>query len=61
LSIFRKSVEKIQVSLQSVNNNLYLHEDQCTFMIKSRSFRLRMRNVSNKSCRENQNTHFIIQ
>jgi hypothetical protein len=29
-------------------------------MIISRSFLLRMRNVSDKSCRENQNTHFMF-
>jgi len=32
------------------------HEDQYTFMIISRSVLRRMRNVSDKSCRENQNT-----
>jgi len=32
----------------------------CTFMITSRSNLLRMRNVSDKSCRENQNTHFVF-
>jgi len=37
-----------------------LHEDQCTFFITSRSFLLKMRNVSDKSCRENQNTHFVF-
>ena len=36
-----------------------LHEDEYTFLIISRSFLLIMRNVSDKSCRENQNTHFI--
>ena len=30
------------------------------FFIMSRSFLLRMRNVSDKSCRENQNTHFVF-
>jgi hypothetical protein len=35
-------------------------EDYCTFMMMSRGILLRMRNVSNKSCRENQNTHFIF-
>jgi len=29
------------------------------FFITSRSILLRMRNVSDKSCRENQNTHFM--
>jgi len=30
-----------------------------TFVIISRSFLLRMRNVSDKSCTENQNIHFV--
>jgi len=30
------------------------------FLITSRSFLLRMRNFSDKSCRENQNTHFVL-
>jgi len=36
--------------------------DVCTFM-KVRGYRpvsLRMRNVSEKGCRENQNTHFVF-
>ena len=33
------------------------HEDQYTFFIISRSFLLRMRNASDKSCAESQNTH----
>ena len=37
-----------------------LREDHHTFFIISRSFLLRMRNVSGKSCRENQNTHFVF-
>ena len=37
-----------------------LHEDQCTFLIISRSVLLTMRNVSDKSCRENQNTDFMF-
>jgi len=37
-----------------------LQEDQCTYMIISHSVFLRMRNVSDKNCRENQNTHFIF-
>ena len=35
-----------------------LHEDKYTFFIISRSFLLRMRNVSDKSCRENHIVHF---
>jgi len=33
-----------------------LHEDHCTFFIISRSFLIRMRNISDKSCKENRNT-----
>ena len=36
LSIFRKSVEKIQVSLKLTSITGTLHEDLCTFMIISR-------------------------
>ena len=37
-----------------------LHGDQCTVLGISCFFLLRMRNVSEKSCRENQNTHFVF-
>ena len=37
-----------------------LHEDQYTFSIISHSVVLRMRNVSDKGCRENQNKHFVF-
>jgi len=36
------------------------HEDQYTFLIISRSVLLRTRNVSDKCCREDQNTHFVF-
>ena len=36
------------------------HEDQYKFLIISATFLLRIRNVSDKSCREYQNTHFIF-
>ena len=36
-----------------------LHEDICTFVTISCWILLRIRNVSDKSCRENQNTHFM--
>jgi hypothetical protein len=57
---FSKICEKIQVSLKSDNNNGTLHEDLCTFMVICRWILVRMRNVSDKSCRENQNTHFMF-
>ena len=37
-----------------------LHEDRYIFLIISRSFLLIMRNVSDKICAENQNTHFMF-
>jgi hypothetical protein len=60
MNIFRKSFEKIQVSLKSDKNNGTSHEYQYTFFfIISRSVLPRMSNVSDKSCRENQNTFYI--
>jgi hypothetical protein len=60
LSIFIKSAEKIQVSLNLTTITGTLHDDLCTFMIISRWILVRMRNVSDKSCTENQNTHFMF-
>jgi hypothetical protein len=37
-----------------------LHEDLFTFLIISRSILLRMRNVSDKICRENQNILCLV-
>jgi hypothetical protein len=37
-----------------------LHEKQHTFLILSLSILLRMKNVSDKSCREKRNTHFMF-
>jgi len=37
-----------------------LHEDLCTFMVISRRTLLRMRNISDKICREDWNTRFTI-
>jgi len=54
-----KSAEKIQVSLKSDKNNGTLLEDRYTFFIISRSVLLRMRNVSDESCRESQNTFYF--
>jgi len=56
---FRKSVEKVQVSLKHDKNNGYSNEDLCTFLIISRSIIRRMRNFSDKRSRENQNTFYV--
>jgi hypothetical protein len=37
-----------------------LHRDQYKFLILHRSFLLRIRNVSDKRCKENQSAHFIF-
>ena len=37
-----------------------VHEDVCTFLLLSRSFLLRMRNVSDKLCTETQNTRIML-
>ena len=58
--IFENMFEKRQVSLISDKNNGYFTEDQCTFLIIFRSFLLRPRYVSDKCCRENHNTHFVV-
>ena len=57
-SILPKSVEKkIQVSLKYDKNNGYFTWRPIYFI--SRSILIKMRNVSGRSCRESQNTHFI--
>ena len=59
LSIFRKSVETIKVSLNMTRITYTLYEYQCTFLVTPRSVLLGMKNISNKLCRENQYTYFI--
>ena len=58
--IFGNLLRKIQVSLNSDNNSRYFTCRPIYILIISRSVRLRMRNVSDKSFRENQNTHFVF-
>jgi hypothetical protein len=38
---------------------VFFMKNNITFLVISRLFLLRMRNVPDKSCRENQNMHFI--
>ena len=54
------SEKKLNFHSNPTRITLTLHEDHYTFFIISRSILLRMRNVSDKSCRENQNTHFVF-
>ena len=60
LTIYRKCVDEVQVTLKSNKIIVTLHECRYTFMIIARSVLLRMRNSSRKRCRENQNTQFIF-
>jgi len=60
LNIFKKSIEKIQVTFKSNKNNRNLHADLHTFMKISCCIRLRMWNVSDISFRQNQYTHFML-
>jgi len=54
------SVEKFQVPSKTDRNIVYFAWDQYKSLIKSRSTPLRMRTVSDKICREYQNTHFMF-
>ena len=54
LRVFRKS------NSNRTRIKCTLHEDQCTFSTISHLFLFRMRNVSIKICRENQNTHIVF-
>jgi hypothetical protein len=59
LRLFRKSVEKIQIPLKFDIITGRFHEDASTFLTKSGKFIFRMRNVLDKSCRENDNIRFM--
>jgi len=50
----------IEVLSKSDKNNGTLHEDRYTFFTISRSFLIRMKNVSDISRRDNQNTHVVF-
>jgi hypothetical protein len=57
---FQKCVEKIQVLLKFHKNNRYFTWRITHIFIITRSVLLGMKNVSDKICRENQNTHFMF-
>jgi hypothetical protein len=50
---------KIQVSIKYNKNNAYFICRPVNILIVSRSVLPKMKNVSDKSCRENRNTHFM--
>ena len=53
--VYFSKLEKIQISLKLDTP----HDGQCTFLITSRSFLLRTRNVTHRRCKENRNIHFV--
>ena len=57
---FKTLARKFEFHYNQTKITVTLHEEQYIFFILSRSFLLRMGNVSEKSCRENQNTHFVF-
>jgi hypothetical protein len=60
LIIFENLSRKFQLNWTLSRITGTLHADQYTVMIISLSVILRTRNVSEKSCRENQKTHFMF-
>jgi len=59
-SIFRKSVKKIQISLKSDKNNGHFTTGPVHIFNMSCSVLLVKGNVSDKFCRENQNTYIMF-
>jgi hypothetical protein len=60
-AFFRESVEKLKFYENLTRNASVLLEDRYLFLIMSRLVLLRMRNFSNKICRENQNIFYLRQ
>ena len=57
---FLKTVEKIEFYWSLTGITGTLHEEQCTFMMKTFSVLLRIKNMPDKSCSEHKNTHFML-
>jgi hypothetical protein len=62
---FNNLLRKFNIHYNLTTITCTLHEadrytDRYTLFITSRSIILKIRNVSDKSCRENQNTHFVF-
>jgi hypothetical protein len=61
LKILKKNLSrKCQFHYYLTRRTGTLHRDQYTFFVIPHSVLRRMRNVLGKSCRENQNTHFMF-
>jgi hypothetical protein len=59
-AFFENLLKKFKFHYKLTNITSTLHEDQYTFVIISRSFLLRMTNISDRNCRENKNTQFVF-
>jgi len=57
IRVFSENVEKSQISLKSHKSNRYFSRKLVHFYD---SLSLELRNVSDKSCSENDNTHFVF-
>jgi len=57
---FEHLSRKFQLHYNLTTITCTLHADRYTFLIIVRSVLLTMRNLSGKSCTENQNTHFVL-
>jgi hypothetical protein len=60
LSIFQNLSRVFKLHYNLTRTKDTLHEDRYTFLIIPRSVLLRMKNVSDKRCRENRNMHFMF-
>jgi hypothetical protein len=58
--MFRKYVKNLNFIKHLTKIMSTLGDNICTFIVISRWNLLRMRNISDESCRENQNTHFVL-
>jgi len=60
LIFFENPLEKFKIHRNLIIITSTLYENLHIFLIISHSFLCKMRNVSDKNCRENQNIHFTI-
>jgi hypothetical protein len=56
---FRNLLRKLKFHYNLTRTTSILYEDQCKFIMRSRIILLRVRNVSDKSCRKYHNKNFI--
>ena len=59
-AFFQNLSRKFKFLYNLIRQPRTFHEDQYTFLIISCSFLFKMMYVSDTSCRENQNTHFML-